>query len=1063
MNEQDARKDGGNGSSAAGSGDGASLLVATSSQGARPVTLPGDVSLARAPLPGLPPYSGTGTGVSSRPGTLPGVTPSVVSPSAVSRPGPSSPTVVARPGRAGTAPPVSYPSATPRPPTPAEGVPVTGGWETATGVHAMAAQPKPGVRIHQYELIRELGAGGMGTVYLARDTKLGRRVAIKFLQTNHPELTHRFLIEARTTARCSHENIVVIYEVGEHYGTPYMVLEYLRGQPLTQLLENGQRLPYTRAVEIMAPVLRALAVAHEAGIVHRDLKPDNIFVTESGAIKVLDFGIAKVVQGDGPFAAQDRQLSSDSIRVPSELELAGGVGAGGEITRGGTIVGTMKYMAPEQWGIGVEVDHRTDIWAAGILLYRMIAGRHPLYPLDGNQLVVVAMLDRPMPRMREAVGDLPKELADVIDRCMLKRKEDRWASAADLLSALEPFQPNRSRGRERSPNESPYAGLSSFQEQDADRFFGRSAEVAAMVTRLHDRPLMAVVGGSGVGKSSFIRAGVVPALKQSGEPWECAIIRPGRAPLAALAQLLLPMVTTSDSVAGDLAEQQQLADRLAGEPGHLGTVLRSRARREGRRILLFVDQFEELYTLVADAEERQAFAACLAAVADDATAPLRVVVSIRADFLDRVSESAGFLGELQQGLFFLGPPSRDGLRDALVQPAEAASYQFEMPAIVEDMLDHLETTPGALPLLQFAAQKLWEQRDTARRLFTHHSYAAMGGIAGALASHADSVVAELPAPGQALTRTLFLHLVTPEHTRAIVAIEELRALSPEPVEVQRLIEHLVAARLLLVQSADRGIGTTVEIVHESLIHSWPTLRRWLDENQDDAALLDQLRTAARQWQAKRRDPGLLWRGETAEEARRWYRRYRGPLSDVQKAYLDAVFHLAQGAQRLKRRIITAGFAALIVLVAAAAIALVVIRGNARAAVRAQAEAEHRLAEVQRKEGERRAEQEGRQAAERREAVANSQLDDTNEELRRTNQELRLALEEATESRERAKKAQQGAEQNASRAVRAQRDAESARVDAIRAKERVEQLLAGEKLRAKRLEEQLGSPMVDTLK
>ena len=177
-----------------------------------------------------------------------------------------------------------------------------------------------------------------------------------------------------------------------------------------------------------------------------------------------------------------------------------------------------------------------------------------------------------------------------------------------------------------------------------------------------------------------------------------------------------------------------------------------------------------------------------------------------------------------------------------------AGFQFEMPAIVDDMLDHLETTPGALPLLQFAASKLWEHaRHRRASMLTHQSYAAMGGVAGALASHADRVVNELGPQQGALVRAILLRLVTPERTRAIVPIAELRELSREVGEVQRLVDQMVDARLLVVQTLEGGKGSTVEIVHESLVHGWPTLRRWLDENQDDAALVDQLRTAARQW------------------------------------------------------------------------------------------------------------------------------------------------------------------------------------------------------------------------
>ena len=337
-------------------------------------------------------------------------------------------------------------------------------------------------------------------------------------------------------------------------------------------------------------------------------------------------------------------------------------------TARGTIMGTLSYMSPEQWGIGVEIDHLTDIWACGILLHRMICGRHPLYPRDGSDLVVTAMLDLPMPSMAEAApADVPRELIQIVDRCLQKHKAARWPSADELLAALEPFLPGR-RSQALHVDESPYAGLSPFQESDAGKFFGRSREIVAMVTRLHDRPLLTVVGSSGVGKSSFVRAGVVPALKRSGEAWETQVLRPGRRPLEALASILAPMITTATSLADEVNEQHQLVETLRREPGHLGAVLRLRARRDNRRILLFVDQFEELYTQAGDPAECAAFTACLAAVADDATSPLRVVLSLRSDFLDRVAEDPALAGELTQGLFFLGPPGREGLRDRSPSP-----------------------------------------------------------------------------------------------------------------------------------------------------------------------------------------------------------------------------------------------------------------------------------------------------------------------------------------------------------------------------------------------------------
>ncbi|QRN98387.1 protein kinase [Archangium violaceum] len=918
----------------------------------------------------------------------------------------------------------------------------------------------PGTRIKHYELIRELGSGGMGTVYLARDTRLGRRVAIKFLHTQDTDLTKRFIIEAQATARCSHENIVIIYEVDEHAGSPFMVLEYLQGQPLKKLVA-GQRTPHARAVELMVPVVRALACAHAQNIVHRDLKPENILVTDSGGIKVLDFGIAKVLQEEERPALS---TSSDTF-VGRLLD-----GEAGDLTRRGAILGTMAYMSPEQWGNGVPIDHRTDIWAVGIMLFRMLAGQHPLGTTSGPQLAVTGLLDEPMPGLRTVAPDVPKELADIVDRCLLKHKEQRFPDAHSLLRALEPFLPGRQGGPELRIDGSPYAGLSSFQEADANRFFGRTREIAALVNRINDQPLLAVVGPSGTGKSSFVRAGVVPVLKRSGTPWESFVIRPGRSPLSALAGVVAPLVSSSPSIEEDIREQQELVERLRVEPGYVGSVLRSRARRKQQRILLFIDQFEELYTLVPDAKERLAFTACLSGIADDATSPIRVVLSIRSDFLDRVPEDERFMAELSQGLYFLTPPNRDGLRDALIQPAEMAGYRFETPAMVDNMLEHLESAQGALPLLQFAATQLWEARDPSLKLLTESAYKSIGGIAGALASHADSVLSGLSTQERTLVRALFLRLVTPERTRAIVSLEELRELTKDAGEMQRLIDHLVQARLLVVQTGSGATGATVELVHESLLHSWPTLRRWLDEGQEDAGFLEQLRNATRQWQAKHFDDNLLWRGEMVEEAQRFQRRYRGELPKLQQEFLEAVFTQAKRATRLKRALLIGATTFLGLLVVAAAVALVVIRGAKQEAEHqaqvakqaetlargAEAEAKQHLAEVQAKELERQKAAEEAKRAQLAAEEAAAEVERTNNALLGKNSQLLAMVKRARELEKRARSARVRAEMNAKKALEAEEKA-------TRAAQELEKALKREREMARRREEQLGSPIMRQLK
>jgi hypothetical protein len=554
-----------------------------------------------------------------------------------------------------------------------------------------------------------------------------------------------------------------------------------------------------------------------------------------------------------------------------------------------------------------------------------------------------------------AAPDAPERLARVIDRCLAKRKSARYPSAKELLADLESLLPGR-QGRQLSEDESPYPGLTAFQEGDADRFFGRGQDVARMVTRLRETPLVAVVGPSGIGKSSFVRAGVVPALRASGEEWDVRIIRPGRQPLASLASLLLPLTDSGATAEGDLArEHESMMARLRTEPGYLGTMLRARALRKNVKLLLFIDQFEETYTLVPDVEERRAFTACLSGVADDPTTPLRIAISIRSDFLDRVGEDRRFLDELTRGLIFLQPLGRNQLREALTQPLEMRGYGFERPEMVEDMLTALESTQGALPLLQFASARLWDSRDRATKMLTRASYDAMGGISGTLASHADEVLSSLPPESQRLVRAVFQRLVTPERTRAIVDLEELRGLHADPKAVEAITDLLVQARLLVVQRrGDLDGAVAVEIVHESLISGWPTLRRWLDESQEDAAFLSQLRTAARQWEQKGRPAGLLWRGEAMEEARLFQHRFRGELPAVERAYLGEVVLLGTRSARRRRQMLIGVIVFLSGVIGVGAIAMAHIKSAEQEATRQKTVAENQRKIADQKSDEARA-------------------------------------------------------------------------------------------------------------
>ncbi len=796
-----------------------------------------------------------------------------------------------------------------------------------------------GDRVQQYEIIREIGRGGMGVVYLARDTRLARLVAIKFLLRTHLAHGERFLVEARATARCHHVNIVVIHDVAAPGSYPFMVLEYLRGHQLRDLMDDkpdDKPMAPQQAVELIIPVLLALELAHTHGIVHRDLKPENIFVTASGEIKVLDFGIAKML------AEPNQPTPLDKEAVPQQTDI-------GSLTMAGKHIGTLPYMSPEQLR-GDPVDQQTDLWAVGIMLYEMVAGAHPLHPLSRGKFQRIAHGKESMPSARTALpkpgtlavelgAELAVKLADIIDRCLEIDQGERVGSARELITLLQALGTDH-KGPVLGDDHSPFSGLAAFQEADAERFFGRSREIASILALLRWHPLVTVVGPSGSGKSSLVRAGVIPALKRLGEGWRSMVLRPGRRPLEALSEAFIEANMGTMSTNSVTEMEALCADDLTARwhalPGSFGSALRGWARRKNLRVVLLVDQLEELYTLDTAADERVAFIKCLQGVADDAASPLRVITTVRSDFLDQVINASDFNVELTRGLTFLPPMNRDCLREALTAPVQAVGYSFESESLIEAIIDGLEHTPGALPLMQFAATQLWQSRDREVQLLTQASYDAMGGVAGTLASHADAVLAAMSANHVDLAKDIFQRLVTPERTRAIVSIGELGQLPGDTSAIEHVVAHLADARLLAIEEGTGQHESAVEIIHESLIQSWPTLRRWLDDNEEDAEFLARVRAASQQWQQSGHSDDLLWRGDMAEDAKRWRRRYRGALSTGEAAYLAAVTDLNERAARRRRAMAYGTIAVLTALLLAATVAIVwILRAEDQVAEHAQ--------------------------------------------------------------------------------------------------------------------------------
>jgi len=313
----------------------------------------------------------------------------------------------------------------------------------------------PGARIGSYEVIDRLGAGAMGEVYRARDTRLGRTVAIKVLRLGaDPELLHRLDREARAASALNHPNIVHIYDVGEAASSPgahYVVMELVEGETVRRRLRAGP-LPIPEVLDLGAQLGDGLAKAHRAGIVHRDLKPENLMVTPDGVLKILDFGLAKIV----PAPLKD-------VDARETLSRHG--------TRAGMLLGTLEYMSPEQ-ASGRAVDYRTDQFSLGLILHEMVTGR-PSFRRDTPAQVLAAVIERDPELLGRLRGDVPGALESLVARCLQKDPERRFAKTDDLASELTALA-----GRSRSgalvsavsvevlPAAAPTAGVYHVQTRD---------------------------------------------------------------------------------------------------------------------------------------------------------------------------------------------------------------------------------------------------------------------------------------------------------------------------------------------------------------------------------------------------------------------------------------------------------------------------------------------------------------------------------------------------------------------------------------------------------------------
>ena len=738
-----------------------------------------------------------------------------------------------------------------------------------------------GKAVKSYEFGDLLGQGGYGVVYRASQRAVLREVAIKVIlpkYANSPEFIRRFESEAQVVARLEHPHIVPLYDYWREPDSAYLVMRYLRGGSLRDRIDLEGQLNVETTSMVLDQVGKALNFAHNSGVVHRDIKADNILMDEAGNAYLGDFGIAKEVGAEGPGGAGD-------------------------------IVGTPAYLSPEQI-TGGDVGPQSDVYAFGIMLYEMLSGQRPFSELTLATLVY-KHLNEPLPTIDHDVLNLPPAFNSIIQRATAKDPTERYP---DVLSLVKEFQQTLRHGAatieleleeldladfELIETKNPYKGLRAFQQADANDFFGRTAMIEQVLGRLQEpvveNNFLAVIGPSGSGKSSLVKAGVLPSLRHGGIPgsenWFYAEMVPGEVPMEELAAALLSVST---------APLPGLVDLLRDNEHGLAEGVSWALPSQDSKLLLMIDQFEELFTQVEQESDRQQFLDLILNAVNAENSPVIILATLRADFYDRPLLYQGFGELIRKRTELVLPLNDEELEETITGPAFRVGAVLE-DGLVERIIDDVREQPGALPLLQYALTELFERRDGA--LLTNAAYLDIGGTLGALAKRAEEVFQRFHDDGKDMARQIFLRLVTlgegQEDTRRRILQTELLTLGDRDV-VEDVLDHFGRYRLLTFDRDDATRGSTVEVAHEALIRRWDRLREWLTESREDVRLERQLLHSAETWEAAGKEKSYVMLGTRLQHFEEWAEDTTLQLNELEVEYLLASLAVRDEQQAIER-------------------------------------------------------------------------------------------------------------------------------------------------------------------
>jgi serine/threonine protein kinase/formylglycine-generating enzyme required for sulfatase activity len=572
-----------------------------------------------------------------------------------------------------------------------------------------------------------------------------------------------------------------------------------------------------------------------------------------------------------PMTAADAGLVSDDSAV-------------GNRTSSG-IKGTPLYMAPEVLN-GEPASRRSDIYSMGALLYELCTGSPPHY----DPLMTLADLRRiannqSASALSKMVSNIDPRFAAAIERCLRRNQQERFSSGEELRDALEQIADTSK--KEEIPAGNPYRGLLPFEAEHRSLFFGRKSEIGTLIDRLRTECFIVVAADSGVGKSSVCRAGVLPLIAEGAlggtRTWKEVTMIPGRRPLQSLCIALAREL--------GLDEATLQAD-LRKDPANLPRTL-FKTLGDKRGLVLFIDQTEELVT-IGDRDETLIVGEALEALVTRAP-NVRVLCTVRSDFLARLATVPGIGDEINRALYILRPLSAEKIREVITGPAHKKGVSFENEEVLKVLVESTAQADGGLPLLQFALAELWEVKTG--DVITAQALQSIGGVEGALARHADHVLSRLQAEQRYVARRILMNLVTLEGTRARRIEEEL---TREGAPAKAALEAMVRGRLLVAR--DTPEGAAYEVAHEALIKGWGTLRRWLEENAEARAVKTRLETSTAEWLRLARNRDALWGARQIAETALLEEVDIGPK---ERDFLSASRNAAERSRRVRRAVFAA--------------------------------------------------------------------------------------------------------------------------------------------------------------